>query len=69
MGHKVAKMNTVNRQLTAQNYVTPGGMEVTSSKDIFLYSHVTKTRKAESSSGGSHSSSSGRSHGGGGGSY
>lgn len=67
---KLKKMNTVNRQMTAEHYITPGSMELISSKDIFLYSHVTRTKKPEpSSSGGSHSSSSGRSHGGGGGSY
>ena len=70
MRGKLQKMNTVNRQLTAKNYVTPGSMDVTNSKDIFLYSHVTRTKKPESSSsGGSHTSSSGRSHGGGGGRY
>ena len=71
MSVQVSKMKTANKQMYAENYVQPGSMNVTDSKDLFMYSHVTRTQKESSSSSGgsSHTSSSGRSHGGGGGSY
>ena len=67
---RLAKMDTVNKQMMANNYIKPGGMNVSNSKDIFLYSHITRTEKPkETSSNGRHISSSGRTHGGGGGSF
>ena len=52
----------------ADNYMKPNSMNLDFSRDIFLYSTVTKTEKPKSDSG-SHTSSSGRSHGGRGGSF
>ena len=63
------QLKSVRRQSAASNYLKAGSMNVTESRDVFLYRNVTKVKKAEnnSSSGSStHRSSSGRSHGGGG---
>lgn len=59
-------MNTARAQRSAQSYVTPGSFDLRNRQDIYLYSHTSRVRRAESSSGGSsiHRSSSGRSHGG-----
>lgn len=73
MKYQLSKMKTVARQDSAAGYIKPGSVNLTVSKDLFLYSTVTKTArpKAENSStsSGSHTSSSGRSHGGRGGSF
>lgn len=64
------KLKSVRRQPAAKDYMVAGSMNVTQSRDIFLYRNVTKRAKPKESSGSStHSSSSGRSHGGGGGSF
>lgn len=68
------KMKTVRSRLTASEYVKPGSLKLTGSRDLFLYSRVTRTERPkdnDSSGGGSsvHTSSSGRSHGGAGGSF
>lgn len=64
-------MNTFRPQRNASSYIPDGSFRLTQSRDVFLYSNVTKTRRESSSSGGSrgggssiHRSSSGRSHGG-----
>lgn len=67
-------MNSKKPQRTASAYMEDGSWNLTQRQDIFLYSNVTKTRKADppkSSGGGSsvHRSSGGRSHGGGGGRF
>ena len=68
-----SKLKTVRKQPAANCYVKQGSMNVTRSNDLFLYSHTSRVRKAESSSsrGGSstHHSSSGSSHGGSSGSF
>jgi uncharacterized protein len=65
-----AKMNNVHPKTEAGNFIIPGSLVFTLKKDSFLYSMVTKSKKAESSySSSSHMGSSGRSHGGGGGKY
>jgi len=70
---KKRQMNTVAKQKTANSYITDGGLDITYSRDIYLYSHVSKRAKPKnnSSGGGSstHRSSSGRSHGGRGGRF
>lgn len=51
----------------ANNYLVDGSLNITQSRDTFLYANVVKTAKAKESSGSStHTSSSGSSHGGGG---
>ena len=61
------KLKSVRVKSEASDYVVPGSFVVNQSRDLFLYSHVTRTeRPKNTSSGGSHTSSSGVSHGGGG---
>lgn len=68
------RMNTAKPKGTAMEYIKKGSFKLTSEKDIFMYSTVTKTAKPkdnDDSAGGSttHVSSSGSEHGGGGGSF
>lgn len=67
------QLKTVRRQSAASEYMKPGSMNLTGSRDLFLYSRVTRVAKPKDndSSGGSsvHTSSSGRSHGGSSGSF
>ena len=68
------RMNTAKPKGTAMEYIKKGSYKLTSEKDIFMYSTVTKTAKPkdnDNSAGGSttHVSSSGSEHGGGGGSF
>ena len=68
MKSKLAKMKTAVENDYAADYMKPGSKKLNVSRDMFLYSHVTKTEKPKNNSG-SHKSSSGRTHGGGGGSF
>lgn len=68
MQNKLKKMKTAVENDYAANYVKPGSMNISVSRDLFLYSRVTKTEKPKSNSG-THTSSSGRTHGGRGGSF
>ena len=68
------RMNTAKPKGTAMEYIKKDSFKLTSEKDIFMYSTVTKTAKPkdnDNSAGGSttHVSSSGSEHGGGGGSF
>lgn len=64
-----SQMKSVRPQHSAASYICPGSLNVTTSRDIYLYRTHTVTAKPKSSSSGSHSGSSGRSHGGGGGKF
>ena len=68
MKNKLKKMKTAVGNDYAANYIKPGSMRINTSRDLFLYSRITKTERAKSSSG-THTSSSGRTHGGRGGSF
>lgn len=68
MNRKLKKMKTAEENDYAENYIKPGSLKINASRDLFLYSRITKTEKAKSSSG-THTSSSGRTHGGRGGSF
>ncbi|MBQ8836636.1 MAG: TPM domain-containing protein [Clostridia bacterium] len=68
MKRKLKKMKTAVSNDYAANYIKPGSTNIAVSRDLFLYSIITKTEKAKSSSG-THTSSSGRTHGGQGGSF
>lgn len=73
-GSLKGQLKTVQAQRAAANYVKDGSMNVTSSRDFFLYRNVTRTAKESSSSGSgggssTHTSSSGAAHGGGGGKF
>ncbi|MBR3289603.1 MAG: TPM domain-containing protein [Clostridia bacterium] len=68
------KMKTVYLQPKAGTYIQDGSFILSQQSDVFLYSHVTQTRRETSSSSGgggssTHFSSSGASHGGGGGKF
>lgn len=65
------KLKSVAQKAEANDYVAAGSMQLTVSRDLFLYSHLSRTERAQSSSGGSstHTSSSGTTHGGGGGKF
>ncbi len=67
MTGKLSKMNTAVMQPGAANYMKPGSMNMNFSRDIFLYSTVSKREKPKESS--THTSSSGRTHGGRSGSF
>ena len=64
---KLSKMNTAVMQSGAGEYMKPGSMNMNYSRDIFLYSTVTKKEKPKDSS--THTSSSGTTHGGRSGSF
>lgn len=69
-GSMKKKLKTVVAQVKADDYVRQGSMQLTNSRDLFLYSHVDRKERAQSTSGSStHTSSSGTSHGGGGGKF
>ena len=64
------KLTSVAMQRGAASYVRPGSMNVTQSRDTFLYNTVSRTAKPKDSGGSSsHTSSGGGSHGGGGRSF
>ena len=67
-----SQLKTVRFQAAAGNYMKRGSLNVTESRDLFLYKTFTRTAKPKnnSSSGSStHTSSSGSTHGGGGGKF
>ncbi len=72
VGKMKAKLKTVRFRAAAGSYMKDGSLNVTESRDMFLYNTVTRTAKPKNnSSGGSstHTSSSGSTHGGGGGKF
>jgi len=71
-GKLKGQLNTVRKQTTAAGYVKENSLNISNSRDFFLYRNIQKRAKETSSSGGgssTHSSSSGASHGGGGGKF
>jgi len=50
------QLKSVRQQKQANVYIKPGSMQVTVSRDLFLYRHVSRTKKASSNSSGSGSS-------------
>lgn len=70
VGIMKSKLKTVRFQPKAKDYIKEGSMNITESRDMFLYRTVDKTEKPKENSGSStHTSSSGKTHGGGGGSF
>lgn len=64
------QLKTVAKKANANDYVRKSSVNIRKSRDIFLYSNITRTARPKSSSGSStHTSSSGRTHGGGGGKF
>lgn len=66
MNNLRAKLKTVVMQRGAASYVRDGSMNITQSRDTYLYSTVTRTEKPKNDSRGGHSSSGGGYHSGGG---
>lgn len=67
-----SKLKSVKKQSAAASYVKANSMNITESRDIFLYNTTSRSEKTQTSSSGSsssHTSSSGRTHGGGGGKF
>lgn len=72
VGGMKARLKTVRFQAAASSYLKSGSLNITESRDLFLYSTLSRTEKPKNnSSGGSstHTSSSGSTHGGGGGKF
>lgn len=63
------QLKSVRFKAEANDYLVPGSLNITSSRDMFLYRNVTRRAKPKDTSSGSHTSSSGRSHSGGGRSF
>lgn len=69
-GSMKKKLKTVVQKAQANDYVTPGSLQITQSRDFHLYTHLDRVEKAQSGGGSStHTSSSGTTHGGGGGKF
>lgn len=69
-GSMKKKLKSVEQKAQADEYVTPGSLQITKSRDFHLYTHIDRREKPKSSSGSStHTSSSGTTHGGGGGKF
>ena len=70
-GSMKKKLKSVEQKAQANDYVSPGSLQITQSRVFHLYTHLDRREKAQSSSGGSstHTSSSGTTHGGGGGKF
>lgn len=69
-GMMKAKLKSVRQRATADDYMTPGSMQLTNSRDLLLYTRIDRREKPKSNGGAAtHLSSSGRSHGGGGGKF
>lgn len=67
-----SSLKTVRMQAAAGSYVKQNSLNITESRDTFLYTHVSRRAKPKnngSSGSSTHTSSSGRSHGGSGGSF
>ena len=63
------QLKSVRRQNTANNYICDGSLQLTKSRDMFLYRNVSRRAKPQNNGSSTHRSSSGRSHGGTGGRF
>lgn len=71
-GNMKGKLKSVRRQVRADDYVEPGSLKLTYTRDLFLYSQLDKREKpksSEESGSTTHTSASGTTHGGGGGTF
>lgn len=72
VGNMKGKLKSVRSQACADSYIKQGSMNITESRDLFLYHTVTRTVKSnnnDSSSSGTHTSSSGSTYRAGGGKF
>lgn len=63
------QLKSVRRQNSANSYIRSGSLQLTNSRDIFLYRNVSRRAKPQNNGSTTHRSSSGRSHGGRGGRF
>lgn len=69
-GSMKKKLKSVVQKAKADDYITPGSLQLSHSRDFHLYTRLDRREKAQSGSGSStHTSSSGTVHGGGGGKF
>ena len=69
-GSMKRKLKSVVQKAQANDYVAPGSLQITRSRDLLLYTRLDRREKAKSGGGSStHTSSSGTTHGGGGGKF
>lgn len=70
-GSMKSKLKTVHAQTAASQYVIPDSMNITESRELFLYRQIHRHKREDKKAGGSstHTSSSGRTHGGSRGSF
>lgn len=69
-GKMKRELKSVRQQAKADDYIAAGSLQLTQSRDLFLYTHLDRQERPKSSSGSStHVSSSGSTHGGGGGKF
>ena len=64
-----SKLKSVKMERGAANYVRPGSMNLTASRDTFLYNTVSRREKPKNNGSSTHTSSGGGTHGGGGRSF
>ncbi len=71
VGSMKSELKTIRKQTTADSYIKSGSMNISDSRDLFLYRTVTRNEKQKTASSESctHTSSSGTTHGGGGGKF
>lgn len=71
VGVMKGSLKSVRSQPAADSYIRNGSMNITESRDMFLYSRLDRTAKPKNDNSGSstHTSSSGTTHGGGGGKF
>lgn len=61
----ISQLKSVHQKANASDYTKKGSMNVTQSRDMFIYRHVDRRKKPENDSGSNtHTSSSGATHGG-----
>lgn len=68
-GKMKGELKSVRQQARADDYIAPGSLALRYSRDVFLYSQLTRTEKPRSGGSSTHVSSSGTTHGGGGGKF
>lgn len=59
-----SQLKSVQSKAGAADYMKPGSLQLTESRDFFLYRHISRTAKPKDNGSTTHTSSSGRSHGG-----
>lgn len=68
-GNMKNQLNTAVKKVKADNYITGNSLQLTGSRDLFLYTKVERKEKPKSSGSTTHTSSSGTTHGGSGRSF